>query len=391
MAAKKNPRPHGTGSIVQCKDGRWRGRHKINGKSKYIYAKTKAECNRKLLAAIKSAKQKKEKPERVLIKNYMPAWLANRVDYRANSTQNRTVSIGNHIVPAFGDREIGSITRSEVQAFVAGLVALGLAPSTVRSIYETLSAALGSAVDDELIEISPCMRVKLPPKTKAEHTILDLAQAHRLCDQMRGHWLLLIVKLALATGMRKCELLALKWSDIDFSRGVIAVRHNFAYLPRLKFVPGPPKTKTSERTISLTQFIAEELKAHLEAQMKTRDVWAKNDLVFPNAKGDYRTPGTLNRCLDEMVVGAEVPRITFHELRHSAVSILLVLGINIKIIQELLGHSSIVITLELYAHLLPSAQGEAMQHYHDAWERARREFLGQKDVKTGAEGTEQAG
>lgn len=387
MATPKGPRPHGTGSIVQCKDGRWRGRYKTGGKEKYIYAKTKAECNRKLLAAIKETKQAKEQAKRILVKDYMPAWLKSRVDYRANSSQQRHESIKNHIIPAFADKEIGSITRTEVQAFVTGLVEEGKAPATVRSIYETFSAALGAAVDDGLIESSPCTRIKLPPKKKAEHTILDLAQAHRLCRQMKGHWLEPIVKLALATGMRKSELIALEWSDIDFVRGVITVRHNVAYVPRLKFVPGPPKTKTSERVISLTKFIKEELKTHLESQMTTRDVWAKNDLVFPNDKGNYRLPYMLNDALDEMIALAGVPRITFHELRHSAVSILLALNVNIKVIQELLGHSSIVITLDLYARLLPSAQGEAMQHYHEQWEKAKAEL--QEGVEKGVERQEE--
>jgi integrase len=373
---KRARRPHGTGSITLRKDGRYQGKYYINAKAHYVYADTRPTCNKLLLAAIKAGKQSLLQKPRILLKDYMVSWLEGRVDYRANSYKQRGDSIRNHINPALGDTWLDLLTRLQVQAFVAGLIAAGKAPATVRAIYEALSAALSSAVDDDLIDTSPCYRIKLPPKVKAEHTVLDLSQAQSLCREAEG-WLATLFKLAIGTAMRKSELLALKWSDIDLTKGVITVRHNVAYLPKRKHVPGPPKTKTSARTIVLPAFCRDELKAHRVVQMATRNAWEQNDLVFPNRDGNYRTPSMINEYLDMIIVRVEIPRVTFHELRHSTVTILLAMGINIKAISELLGHSSITITLDLYAHLLPGTHMEAMRSYSEAWE--------QEDVKKGGE------
>jgi integrase len=378
------PRPHGTGGITKRKDGRHQGKYyDENGKAHYVYAKTKAECNRKLLTAIKEARQKSSQPaSSQTLGHYLLNWLEKikAVEYRANSYSQRSYVITRRLIPEFGALRLDAITADHVRDW---LIKIGhLKPATISNYYGVIHAALDDAVEDGILAVNPVAKVKLPKKVKPEHTVLNLEQAYKLCSQMAGHWLLPFVQLAIATAMRKGELLSLKWVDIDFAKGVIYVRRNVAYVPRRKSVPGPAKSKSSERTIIMTSFVTEVLKAHKAEQNITRlalgDKWIDNDLVFPNSFGGYRMRHYINIVLDKMLKRAELPRITVHELRHSAVSILLAMGVNIKVIQELCGHSSIVITLDLYGHLLPGAQGQAMNQLDVAWRR-------QKDVKTGAE------
>jgi integrase len=379
MPKERKPRPHGSGSITERKDGRFQGAYYTeDGKRHYIYTKTGPACNKKLMAKIREQEEKAARPRRVLLKDFTDIWIKSRLDYRANSSTQRQDCIENHINRDLGEYELSEITREVVIAWVEKL-AKTLAPATVKSNYVALSATLGEAVARGLLQSSPCYKIKLPRIEKTEHTILSLEQGKQLTDKM-DHWIVPIIKLALATAMRESELLALKWSDVDLTRGVITIRHNVAYIAGEGHVPGPPKTRASARTISLAPFAQDVLKAHRVSQMATRDIWEKGNLVFPHESGGYRTPQSLRYHLKRMIERADVPRVTFHELRHSAVSILIALGVNIIIIQELCGHSSIVTTLGLYGHLLPNAQEGAMKQLDAAWR--------QKDVKTDAEDEE---
>jgi integrase len=169
--------------------------------------------------------------------------------------------------------------------------------------------------------------------------------------------------------MRRGELLALRWSNIDFERRTLLVLHTVDYIPRYGYVETEPKTKAGKRLISLPHFLVDMLKQHrlqqVEQRLKQGDTWENLDLVFADLHGGYFNPNYLLRVFKKLLNEAGLAHMPFHDLRHSAATILLSMGVNIKVVQELLGHSNISITLGTYAHLFPSMLQEVVEKWDD--------------------------
>jgi integrase len=183
-------------------------------------------------------------------------------------------------------------------------------------------------------------------------------------EHVRGHRLEVLLALAVVTGMRRGELLALRWSNIDFDHNRLLVLHSVDYIAKHGYVTGEPKTSAGKRWISFPEFLLDMLKRHQTEQLelqKTAKKWQDNDLVFPNLSGGYLHPNHMGEKFRRILKEAGLPDIHFHDLRHSAATILMCMGVNIKVIQELLGHSDISITLRIYGHLLPSMQEEVVE------------------------------
>jgi integrase len=175
---------------------------------------------------------------------------------------------------------------------------------------------------------------------------------------------------AVVTGMRRGELLALRWADIDFDHKRLLVLHSVDFIVGNGYVEDKPKTAAGKRVISLPDFLLDMLNGHRTKQLTQREAckdWQDHDLVFPNLKGKYMHPNHMGASFRQLLEDADLPPIHFHDLRHSASSILLCMGVNIKVIQELLGHSDISITLRTYSHLLPTMQQEAVQVWNDVF------------------------
>jgi len=211
--------------------------------------------------------------------------------------------------------------------------------------------------------------VKPPRIVSREVTPLTLEQARALLSSVREHRLEELLTVAVVTGMRRGELLALRWSNIDFERRTLLVLHTVDYIPKYGYVETEPKTKAGKRLVSLPHFLVDMLKQHrlqqLEQRLKQGDAWENRDLVFPDLRGGYFNPNYLLRVFKKLLNEAGLPHMPFHDLRHSAATILLSMGVNIKVVQELLGHSDISITLGTYAHLLPPMQQEVVEKWDD--------------------------
>ena len=198
-------------------------------------------------------------------------------------------------------------------------------------------------------------------------TPLTLEQAQALLENVREHRLEVLLTMAVVTGIRRGELLALRWSNVDFDRRTLLVLHTVDYIPKYGYVETEPETAAGKRLVSLPPFLVDMLRQHhiqqLEQQLKQGETWENRDLVFPDLRGGYFNPNYLLRLFKKLLVQAGIPHMHFHDLRHSAATILLSMGVNMKVIQELLGHSDIAITLGLYAHLLPTMQQEVVEKW----------------------------
>ncbi len=170
--------------------------------------------------------------------------------------------------------------------------------------------------------------------------------------------------LALATGMRQGELLGLRWRDVDLDAEVVRVRQALTHDPtahtyRFK----EPKTKHSRRQIALaapaTQALKRQRIVQAEQRLKLGEAWLDQDLVFPNEGGGSLSPRTVHHRLVRLLKQAGLPRIRFHDLRHTAATLLLGARVNPKVVSEMLGHANIAITLDIYSHVLPDMQQDA--------------------------------
>jgi integrase len=212
--------------------------------------------------------------------------------------------------------------------------------------------------------MNPCDSVTLPRQVRYEIHPLTKEQAQRLLSIAKGHLLEGLLTMALATGMRKGELLSLRWEDVNMDNMSLQVRRTVAKY-KGGYVESEPKTAGSRRKIILPQFVIDALKQHrvyqLEARLKMGDAWVDSDLLFCNLNGDYYPFATLDQQFKALLKKAGLPPIRFHDLRHSAATLLLTMEVHPKVVQELLGHSQIRMTLDTYSHVLPSMQQEAMK------------------------------
>jgi len=275
-----------------------------------------------------------------------------------------------YIVTELGDDWLQKLTPQQVQAFYVKKLEGGLSSKVVHDIHGVLHLALKNTVRWGLVSRNVCDLVTAPRIVSREVVPLTVEQARVLVKHVRGHRLELLLAMAVVTGMRRGELLALRWSDIDFVRGRLLVLHSVDFIVGYGYVEGKPKTAAGKRTISLPAFLLVMLEEHRAEQREFREAardWNDHDLVFPNFKGGYLHPGHMGEKFRKILVEAGLPDIRFHDVRHSAASILLCMGVNIKVIQQLLGHSDIAITLRTYSHLLPSMQQEMVQTWNDVF------------------------
>jgi integrase len=358
---------NGDGSIYQREDKRWAGSFVADGKRRYVYGKTQKEAREKLRRAQQEHKQGTlVDPSKLAVKDYLKHWMqVHGPSLKLTTDTNYRAQLEHHIIATLGTITLQKLTPDHIQKCYAGLLEEGLQASTIHFIHTIFKAALADAVEWGKIARNPCGKVKLPRKEKRDIMPLTQEQAQTLLQVARGHWLEGVITLALATGMREGELLALHWQDIDFERGVLQVRRTHSYIPEKGHYESEPKTASSKRSLVLAPFALDALKAQRTAQKAARmqagpTKWQEKGLVFCNAQGDYLWVATLHRAFKRLLQLAGLPDIRFHDLRHTAAVALIMKGVHAKVIQEILGHSSIKITMDIYGHVFPSMQRDAM-------------------------------
>ena len=292
-------------------------------------------------------------------------------------------------MPALGHHQLQKLSAQHLQSFYTKKLNEGLAATTVASFHNMLHKALDTAVKWSLASRNVCDLVSPPRAKRFEFQPLAVEQVHRLLAAAHGHRMEALFSLALATGMRRGELLGLKWQDINFSTGTLQIRRILTRVPTTMpgkgYVEAEPKTQKSRHSVIVAHFALEALRQHrirqLEAKLKAGASWQEHDYVFCTSIGTHLNPDRDILCqLKVLLQKAGLPDVRFHDLRHSAATLLLSEGVHPKVVQELLGHSQISMTIDVYSHALPSMQQDAISRLNDTLEN-HKDDVGRRDVQ----------
>lgn len=358
-------RTQGEGSVYMRKDGRAAASAMYEGKRITKYGKTKTEARQKLDAYLDDLKAGKVVigPKQT-VEQYLTNWLENsrRLKIEPTTLRDYRAILRVHLIPAFGHLQVSQLAPEHVQALYAEKLDAGYAPKTIKKIHETLSSALKEAVVRGLLTRNVCEYVTLPKQKRRKPYVLTVDQGKRLVTAARGCRLWFLILLALTTGARVGELLALHWSDIDLNGLRISIHRSVAWHKGKGLVEKEPKTSSGVRRVVLAQVVAEaipEQHAYIEATRAVACRWSDLDLVFPNKYGTHILNSQILIEFRRILVEAGLPlEMHFHDLRHSFATLLFAAGVNPKIAQEALGHSSMSITLGLYGDVMPDMQEE---------------------------------
>jgi integrase len=334
------------------------------------------------------------KPAQQTLNEYLDRWLetAAKPKVRPKTLLGYRNLLDCHIRPALGARPLGKISPLEVQQAFQTMQEKGLSARTIEYARMILKQAFRQAIQWRLLTFNPCDGVPIPRRERREMQALSPEQARRFLAVARGTRHGALFELALTTGLRPSEYLALKWEDIDFERGTLSVVRSLDAEPGGGYRLEETKTRNSRRVVKLLPGVLSALVEHRQAQQRQREEagerWKEQGFVFTNELGGPLERHNLaHRHLRKILEEAGLPQIRLYDLRHTAATLALSAGVPVKVVSEMLGHSSVALTLDFYSHVLPHMQEDAARRMaalledSGGEEASRRHTIGTQPVK----------
>ena len=372
--AKKRKR--GDGSLHLRKDGRWEGRYVVGHdekgrpKTKNVLAKTKGECAAKLKALKESLKGLElERPRgEVTFGIWMDRWYQTycKPAIKPKTQADYENRIYQHIIPELGHTPLSQLTQSDLQQFYHRLkqggrllraeqYGPGLSDRMVKSCHVACRMALDKAVADGLILKNPAANCKVPATHPREMSVLTGEEIQRLLIQAKEDGCYELLLLELSTGLRRGEILALQWDDLDFQAGALRVERQVQRI-RGELVVSEPKTRTSSRSVILPAPLLKVLKQYRKT--------CTSRWMFPSPKKEDSPldPAAVRKKLAAVLERAGCKRVRFHDLRHTFATNALEHGMDIKTLSAIIGHVSSATTLNVYAHVTDEMRQKAADH-----------------------------
>ncbi|MDP9364704.1 MAG: site-specific integrase [Chloroflexota bacterium] len=305
-------------------------------------------------------------PSRATVGDLLGQWLASVAAHnvKAATLEDYEATVRVHVLPELGSVPVQRLTAARVQSFYAAKLAAGASPRTVQLCHLRLSQALKQGVAWGLVPHNACASVRAPRVTYKRFETWNPDEARAFLAAAEGDALSPLWLLALSTGMRRGELLGLRWRDVDLDAGTLSVRQ--CLIPSKGGpVLAEPKTAAARRLVRLPAEAIAALREHRRRQVERRlalgSLWRDLDLVLCTGEGNVVNPANVDRSFARLVRAAGVRRIRFHDLRHTHATWLLAAGQPVKVVSERLGHARVSITLDTYAHVLPDMQEAAAE------------------------------
>ena len=379
-------RANGEGNIRKRKDGRWEGRYTVGhdpetGKSiiKNVLGKTQAEVKEKLKKAIEeNVGIDYGRARNYTVRTWLEVWMENyaKIKLRPSTFKASQGFLKNHIKPQIGSIPLAELTSLDLQRFYKHLLdggrvdrieakkkPKGLAPKTVRNIHQMIGSAYNLAMEQKLVARNPTDGCALPKAEHKEMQTLPVEQLTSFLREAKDSGVYELYYIDLLAGLRRGELLGLKWDDVDLKNGILHVRRQIMR-QNGAVVEAPLKTKNSYRSIAIPADAVEVLKTQREK------VGCGSEYVFPSPTGGPISPDSVLHMLQRVLKRAGLPRIRFHDLRHTFATMALQNGVDVKTVSSMLGHYSAGFTLDTYAHVTTDAQMKAAQTMGNILSRA---------------------
>ena len=395
-------RGQGEGSIYKMQDGRWRAAASVGWrptdggevvwKRKVFTGKMRADVQQRLTAALRD--QQRGLPiayDKQTVGQFLAKWLENTVkpSVRAKTYTSYEQMVRNHLdkslppgewkgkkldcVPGLGKLELSKVTLQAVQEWMTAKLNAGNSPALVRYLLVVLRVALNDALKADLIPRNPAALATPPLVEKSEVQPFTPEQAIRFLQVAQGHRLEALFTVALAVGLRSGEASALQWTAVDLEAGEIHVRHTLQRKKAKGLVLVPPKSEKSRRTIHLPAVCVEALRAHLDRQQSERawagSAWKETGYVFTSGIGTPLDDRRVLREFTRLIEVAGLPKQRFHDLRHACISLLAAQGVPLKVISEIVGHSDIRLTQNVYQHVFQPAKKDAANKMNELLSR----------------------
>jgi len=318
------------------------------------------------------------KPEKMTVGEHLENWLK---EYVLVNTAPRTAEdyemvIRLHLIPALGNLPLSGLRPEHIQRYYSDKLTNGrcdgkggLSPKTVRNHHHILHSTLQNAMKLGLIVRNPADAVAVPRVQRSEVQAWDKAEVTAFLEGIKGTTYYPIFYLALYTGMRRSEILALRWQDVDLLLGQVYVSRSLHRLKGGELVFRSTKSDKGRRTIALPPSAVLLLREHREKQQLEKAMMdstlGEDDLVFGHPDGTPFVPDTITHVWQKILKKSEIKRIRLHDARHTHATVLPAQGVHPKIVQERLGHSSIQMTIDTYSHVLPGLQEAAALRFDE--------------------------
>ncbi|HET7408084.1 MAG TPA: tyrosine-type recombinase/integrase [Mycobacteriales bacterium] len=364
-------RGNGEGSVSRRRDGRWEGRISyldLTGarQRKVLYGQTRREVSAKLT----EVRQRLDAGEPVADSSmslgaWLDLWLATAVaasDRKASTKDLYAKMVRVHLKPTIGAVPLAKLRPTDVEAMLLGLRQAGKSGATRRTVYNVLRAALEVAVRDGLLRTNPATRIARPAAHTPEARTLTAEQVGRIIQASGRERLGALVVVLVFTGMRIGEALALRWDDVDLDAGTLRVTGTL-YRIKGELVRTPPKSARSRRTLPLVPPVVDALRAHRTTQLGERlgagRAWRDEGYVFATEIGTPLDHSNVLRWYRRLATTVDVPG-GFHVLRHSAATALMTSGAPVRVVADILGHSSTRLTTDTYQHVTEALARDAL-------------------------------
>jgi integrase len=376
-------RGQGEGSIHRRPDGLWEAQISlgfVGGKRKRrsFYGRTRAEVRERMEAALRDLRRGVPvSTGRLTIEEYLLGWLEDvERTVRPKTYAAYRLWITHHVIPELGGVRLDKLGPQEVQRFLTRKLGTGLSPRSVHHIRAVLRQALQRAVKWGLISRNAAALADPPHVPQRPLVQISADDARRILEVAYGTRLEALVAVTLFTGLRQGEVLGLRWSDIDLDARTLTVALALQRLPATETEPSrlalvQAKTSRSRRSVSFPAVLADTLRSHrarqAEDKLRAGQLWQERirGLVFTTVTGGPLSGVEVTKAYQRQLARAGLPRWRYHDLRHACATLLLASGVDIAVVRDILGHSTIALTANTYAAVLPSLQREAAERLAD--------------------------